>query len=430
MNKFINFVEHRLMPLTYRISNNRYILALRDGMVVSMPVMIVGSMLLVIAEFPVVQYQDWMASVFGEGWKWFSDAGTSATIGLAAIFAIIGISTSLAESKKQNTTMAIITSLMAYFTILVQITDGGFMVSSFNARGLFAAIIVSMISTEIYCFVLEKDYKIKMPESVPLAIAKSFEALIPAFVIVLFFLVVRFGFSLTAYESLHNFVLKVLQIPLTGLTSSYGGILIATLMSHFLWFFGIHGASVVGAVAGPMWQASGFENFEAFKANMPLPNIITQQFNDIFQTYGGVGSTLLMVAIMAWLCKSKQMRTLGKLAIVPSLFGINEPVVFGLPLMLNPILMIPFFLTPIINVSLAYFATLFGLIGRTTGVQVTWSMPPILSGFLGTNDIRAAVLQVVAILISGLIYYPFVMAYDKRLLEHEQGLLEGETLEN
>lgn len=416
------------MPLTYRVSNNRHVIALRDGMVVSMPVMIVGSMVLVIAEFPSKAYQDWMLSFFGENWKWFSDTTVSASIGLAAIFAIVGISTSLATSKKKDATMAVITSLMAYFITLAQIEGGGFMLNSFNARGLFAAIITALLSTEIYCLVLEKDLKIKMPASVPPAIARSFEALIPSFIIVFVFLVIRFVFAMTSYGSLQTFVLQVLQIPLTGITSSYGGILFSTFASHFLWFFGIHGASVVGAVVGPMWQASGFDNLAAFQSNLPLPNIVTQQFNDVFQTYGGVGSTLVMVAIMAWHCRSKQLRTLGRLAIVPSIFGINEPVVFGLPIVLNPILAIPFFLTPIINVTLAYFATFFELISRTTGVQVTWSMPPILSGFLATNDFRAAILQLLAIIISGFIYYPFIMAYDRKMVEREA--LEGEVLEN
>lgn len=177
---------------------------------------------------------------------------------------------------------------------------------------------------------------------------------------------------------MNNFILNMLQAPLTGITCTYGGIMLSTFLSHLLWFFGLHGASIVSAVFGPMLQVAGLENLAAFQANTALPNIVTQQFNDIFQTYGGVGSTLALAFLMAFFCKSKQVKTLGRLALVPGIFGINEPLVFGLPLVLNPFLMLPFFITPLINITLAYFATYFGWIGITTGVAVTWTVPPII----------------------------------------------------
>ncbi|MFV0395146.1 MAG: PTS sugar transporter subunit IIC [Coprobacillaceae bacterium] len=426
MDLIMNKIEKLLMPIANRIGANRYLMALRDGMVASMPMMMIGSIILVVAELPIDGYQAFMANTFGEGWKWFSDAATSATIGLAAIFAIIGIANSLAVNRKKDTVMASIIALSAYFTVLVQIEGGGFSVRDFGARGLFAAMIIAMISTEIYCFIVEKDITIKMPSSVPPAVSRSFEALIPAAIVIPIFLLVRFVFAQTSFESLNNFILNMLQTPLTGVTTTFWGIMLSAFLSHFLWFFGMHGASIVGAVFGPMLTVAGLENLEAFQAGAPLPNIVTQQFNDIFQTFGGVGSTLALAFLMAFFCKSKQLKTLGCLAVVPGIFGINEPLVFGLPLVLNPFLAIPFFITPLINLTLAYFATSLGIIGTTTGVAVTWSMPPFLSGILGTNTLSAGILQVVAILISLLIYYPFIKSYDRKMVLEEQEALINE----
>lgn len=414
MNSFFEKLDGKLMPLATKISSNRYLQALRDGMVLSMPLLIVGSMLLVVTEFPIQAYQEFMAGLFGEGWKWFSDAGVSASIGLIAIFSIIGISGALARQYGEDPIVASVLALSAYFTVLVQVENGGFAVKDFGAKGLFTGMLTAFIATELYCRILKKNIVIKMPDSVPPAISRSFAALIPAAVILIVFLIIRFIFANTSFESLNNFVLNVLQVPLTGITCTFGGIMIATFCSHFLWFFGIHGASIVGAVTGPMFQAAGIDNLEAFKAGLPVENIVTQQFNDIFQTYGGVGSTLALAFLLAFYCKSKQLKTLGKLTLAPGLFGINEPLVYGLPLVLNPIMAIPFFLCPLINVSLAYFAMKLGLISLTTGVQITWSTPPLISGFLGTNDIRAAILQAVCILISLGVYYPFIRMLDKK----------------
>lgn len=426
MNRFFEKMDEKLMPLASKITSNRYLQALRDGMVLSMPLLIVGSMLLVVTEFPIQGYQDFMAGLFGEGWKWFSDAGVSASIGLIAIFSIIGISSALAKYYGEDSTVASVLSLAAYFTVLVQIEEGGFAVKDFGAKGLFAGMLTAFIATEIYCRILKKNIVIKMPEGVPPAISKSFAALIPSAIILVVFLGIRFLFANTSYESLNNFVLNVLQLPLTGLTCTFGGIMIATFCSHFLWFFGIHGASIVSAVTGPMFQAAGVENLEAFRGGLPIDNIVTQQFNDIFQTYGGVGSTLALTFLLAFYCKSKQLRTLGKLTIAPGLFGINEPLVYGLPLVLNPIMAIPFFLCPLINISLAYFAMKLGLISLTTGVQITWSTPPLISGFLGTNDIRAAILQAICILLSFIIYFPFIRMLDKKYqLDEVQKIGDG-----
>lgn len=427
MNVLMSKMENVLLPIANKIGGNRYLMALRDGMVATMPMMMIGSILLIITEIPIAPYQSFMVNQLGENWKWFSDAGTAATINLAAIFAIVGISTSLARSFQKDMVMSTIISLSCYFTVLVQIDGGGFALNDFGAKGLFSAMIISMIASRLYALIVNKNLTIKMPSSVPPAVSKSFEALIPAGFILPIFLFIRFVFAQTDFQSMNQFILNMLQVPLTGITCTYGGIMLSTFLSHFLWFFGLHGASIVSAVFGPMLQVAGLENLEAFQAGSFLPNIVTQQFNDIFQTYGGVGSTLALAFLMAFFCKSKQVKTLGRLAIIPGIFGINEPLVFGLPLVLNPFLMVPFFITPLLNITLAYFATFLGWIGMTTGVAVTWTIPPILSGILGTNTLSAGLLQLIAIVLSVFIYYPFIKVYDRKMLCEEEEALSHEN---
>ena len=404
-------LEEKIQPLASKLVTNRYL--------ASMPIMIVGSLALVITEFPIQAYQDFMMSNFGENWKWFGDIASSSTMGLAALIAVIAIAYHLAVSFKRDGIMAAVISLVSYFILLTRVEGGAFQANDFGAKGLFVAIMTAILSVVLFNFILSKDMTIKMPEGVPPAIAKSFEALMPALIILPLFLVIRFIFSLTPWESAHTFIFNILQIPLVGISDSFFGIAISICASHTLWFFGIHGASVVGAITRPLFDSASLANFAAFSANQPLEHIVTQQFWDNFQGWGGVGGTLPLSVIMIFFCKSKQIKTLGKLTLGPGIFGINEPMVFGLPLVLNPVMLIPFFLCPLMCVSVSYWAMSIGLISKTTGVAIPWTTPPIISGFLATNDWRAAVLQAILLVACGLIYYPFIKSLDKKYLKEE-----------
>lgn len=418
MNKFNEFLERNILPFATKLGSNRYLGSIRDGLIASMPIMIVGSFALVITEFPIQVYQDFMLNVFGENWKWFGDIASSSTMGLSALIAVFGIAYYLGKSYNRDPLMSGVISLVSYFILLIRI-EGGFSASDFGAKGLFVAIITAIVSVKIFNFVLEKNFTIKMPEGVPPAVGKAFEALIPALVILPIFLVTRYLFSLTPWESVHAFIFNVLQIPLVGISDSFFGIVTAICASHTLWFFGIHGASVVGAITRPLFESASLGNYTAFMAGNPLPHIVTQQFWDMFQGWGGVGATLPLSFIMIFFCKSKRIKTIGKLTIGPGIFGINEPMVYGLPLVLNPMMLVPFFLCPLMCVSVSYWAMKFGLIARTTGVVIPWTTPPIINGFLSTNDWRAAVLQAILLVACGLIYYPFIKALDKKYLAEE-----------
>ena len=418
MNKFEAFLEEKIVPVAAKLGANRFLASIRDGLILSMPLMIVGSFTLIITEFPVQAYQDFMLNLFGENWKWFGDIASSSTMGLSAIIAVVAIGYYLGRSYNRDPLMSGILSLVSYFILLVRI-DGGFAANDFGAKGLFVSIITAIIAVKVFDFVLSKNITIKMPEGVPPAVAGAFEALVPALVVLPLFMVIRFIFSLTPWESAHAFVFNILQIPLLGVSDSFFGIITSICASHTLWFFGIHGASVVGAITGPLFQSASLANYQAFTAGSALPHIVTQQFWDTFQGWGGVGATLPLSFIMIFFCKSKRIKTLGKLTIGPGIFGINEPMVFGLPLVLNPVMLVPFFVCPLMCVSVSYWAMQLGLVAKTTGVVIPWTTPPIISGFLSTNDWRAAVLQAILLIACAFIYYPFIKSLDKKMLLEE-----------
>lgn len=419
MSKLSNFLDNKLQPLAVKIGANRYLAAIKDGLIVMMPVMIVGSFALIITEFPVAAYQNFMAGVFGENWKWFGDIASGSAMGISALIAVFSIAYNLGQSFHRSPLISAMLSVVCYFILLIR-HDGAILMSDLGARGLFVAIITAVLSSVIYNKIIEKDITIKMPDSVPPAISKSFEALIPGFVDMLVFLIIRFLCSLTPWESAHGLIFNILQMPLTNLSDSFLGIVLSICASHILWFFGIHGASVVGAIMGPFFNAASLENLEAYMAGEPLPHIVTQQFWDVFQGWGGVGATLPLCFLMAFACKSKQIKTLGKLSFVPGIFGVNEPIVYGLPLVLNTTMLIPFFLCPLMCVSVSYWAMKLGIVAKTTGVTIPWTTPPIIGGFLATNDWRAAVLHAILLVLCGVIYYPFIKSMDRKLLAEEQ----------
>ena len=235
----------------------------------------------------------------------------------------------------------------------------------------------------------------------------------------LFFLV-RIGFEFTPYETAHNFIYQVLQTPLKGFGNTLGAQIVYSLACSSFWFFGINGPAVANTVFSPILKVLTMENVEALQAGLPLPNIFTGPFTDFFTTFGGGGSTLSLVIVMLLFCKSKRITQLGKLSIVPGIFGINEPIIFGLPIVLNPILIIPFIGVPLLNLVLSTVVTNMGLIPYTTGVSLPWTTPIIFSGYLSTGSIMASVWQVALLLIGCVVYFPFIKILDKQYLRDEE----------
>ena len=211
--------------------------------------------------------------------------------------------------------------------------------------------------------------------------------------------------------------------------------IVAYIFLHLFWFFGINGGSVVGAVFNPILQTLALENLNLYRevgaAGYTVQNgahIISQQFQDLFATFGGAGSTLSLLIAMLLFCRSKRIKDLGKLSLVPGIFGINEPIIFGLPIVLNPVMLIPFVLVPTVNIILSYFAMNMGMFPPCNGINIPWTMPVIISGFLATNWV-GALFQAGLLVLGVFIYLPFIKAMDKQYLEDEQKAMENQEEE-
>ncbi len=426
MDGFTRLLEEKFLPIAAKLQQNIFLGSLRDGLVASLPLMIVGSMVIVVAELPVDAYQNMMLSVFGENWKWFNwGVIYASTMGMVAIVATIGVAYAFTTHKGKPALPAAMIALSGFFILLHQQEAGGYATQFLGAQGLFAGMTVAIVTSLIYDFVLEKGWTIKLPEQVPPAISNQFMALTPAAIAIVFWTVVRFIFMQTSYVTYSDFIMIVLQQPLTALGTGLFGTLMAEFFVQLFWFVGIHGANVVGSVFTPIWQAATLSNLAASQAGEALPYIVTNEFMANLVRNGGSGATLSLVFIMTFLAKSDQIKYIGRLSMGPGLFNINETVTFGLPIIMNPMMMIPFFLAPMSSVVISYLAISSGLVGRLPGLAAPWTTPIILSGFyIGNGDVRVVLLQVVTFVTTGLIYFPFIAAWDKAKYAEEQGAAE------
>ncbi|UPM54630.1 PTS cellobiose transporter subunit IIC [Gottfriedia acidiceleris] len=428
-----SFFEKKFLPIASKIGNQRHLLALRDGIMFAMPLMIIGSFFIIVAWLEADWYQNFMSKVFGENWNAFGDIVYNGSMGIIALVAVFGVAYSLASSYKVDKknidgVPAGVLALASYLIVNIMSTfkDGKETVSAwspdlFGAQYLFVGLIIAIITAEIYRYFLQKKIIITLPDTVPPTVSRSFTALIPGFVIILFFLLVRYGFSHTGWGDFATFVHKVVTQPFTILGSTYIGTLVACLMEHLLWSFGIHGSSIITSVMEPIWITNADANLEALKAGKTLPHIITYTFYENGIWMGGSGATLPVAIYMTFLAKSKLLKKVGRLAIGPSIFNVNEPIMFGVPIVLNPFLMIPYILAPVAVLTVTYFGTAMGIFPHTTGTIIPWTTPYFISGYLMTGGkIMGVVMQLVAFAVASIIWFPFIRIWDKKNLEMEK----------
>lgn len=423
MNKKL---ESFFMPLAEAIGRNKYLMSIRDGFLVSTPLLIIGSLFLLVGNFPISAWTDFIAE---QGWAGFIGKPASATFDIMAVLATLGIAYAFAGRMNVDKIFGAATALVSWFTVMPftisttlesgeTLSISGIPFDWVGSKGIFIGIACAFLSVHIYAWVNSRGWVIKMPEGVPPTVEQSFSALIPAGVTIIVFFAINWIFALTPYGSAFQFIFEILQAPLLSLGNTLGAMVIAYIFLHFFWFFGVNGGSVVGAVFNPILQTLAAENAQALQAGQPIPNIISQQFQDLFATFGGCGSTLSLLIAMILFCKSKRVTELAKLSLVPGIFGINEPIVFGLPIVLNPTILIPFVLVPTVNIVISYFVMSIGLVPYCNGIQLPWTTPVIISGFLSTNW-AGAVLQAILLVLGVFIYLPFIKMIDKQYLQEE-----------
>lgn len=423
-------LESIFMPLAEKIGKNKYLISIRDGFLLTTPLLIIGSFFLLIANFPINNWTEFWARFFGENWTAYMAKPTSATFDIMAMLAVVGIAYSFSRELNVDKLSGAAVAVVSWFILMpYKVTDGsvtlnGIPLDWVGSKGIFIGIITAFVSVHIYAWVIKKGWIIKMPKGVPPAVTQSFAALVPSAVVLGVFFLVNSLLALTPYDNAFNFIFKFLQQPLLVLGNTLGAVLVAMGFQHFFWFFGINGGSIVGSIMQPILTPLSMENLSAFQAGNPLPNVINQQFYDLFTTFGGAGSTLSMLIAMIIVCRSQRIKNLSKISVVPALFGINEPVIFGLPVVLNPTILIPFLLTPLINILISYFSMVSGLVPFTSVVSMPWTTPVIISGFL-TTGWRGALLQLILVILGVFIYMPFVKMMDKQYKKEELQAIES-----
>ncbi|AEB76841.1 phosphotransferase system, cellobiose-specific component IIC [Clostridium botulinum BKT015925] len=421
MKKIMGFLENYLVPIGQSISNQRHLKALREGIMIAVPLILLGSLFVLIGSFPIAGWSEWLNSHGGLA-DLFNKA-SNASFGIFGLVTAFGVAYRLAQSYDVDGPTTGVISLSSFLLmtpdLLAEKAKGipyGFM----GGKGIFAAIIIAFITTEIYKWFIKKDIVIKMPSSVPEVVGRSFAALIPGFVILLMWLAIYKGLSLSEFKDIHALLGVIIGKPLGLIAGTLGGTFVAVFLNSIFWFAGVNGGQVVNTVMNPIWLDYTNQNLAATQAATALPHIITQPFIDLFVYMGGGGATIGLALCLLFFSKSKEYKLLGKISGIPALFNINTAILFTFPTVLNPIMIIPFILNPIINATITYFAMSLGLVAKTTGVVLPWTTPPIFGGFLSTGHWSGALLQLILVFVSFVIYYPFFKAADLRKLADEK----------
>ncbi|TDT46031.1 PTS sugar transporter subunit IIC [Fonticella tunisiensis] len=398
MNSIMNFFEKFLIPPLTKIGEERHLIGIRNGMIVTVPFTIAGSIFLIISALPIPGWSDII-----KGYSAQLSVPVNVTFGIISLIAAIGIGYSLSRAYEHDPIAGAAMSLVGFLTL--QITPKYELNTVFfGSKGLFTAIVIAIFAVEVQKYFIKHKLVIKLPANVPPAIAKSFEALIPAMFMITFLWVIRvvLNFDLTAF-------ITMLFKPFVFALNTLPGVLVYMFISQLLWTVGIHGQSIMNSVGTPIFLQFLTENVNAFMSGKPPIYITATGFIPQFVSLGGAGATLALVLLML---KSKNggFKALGRASLASGIFNINEPILFGLPIVLNPIMIIPFVIVDLILITLTYSLMYFNIIGKPIA-SLPWTMPPIIGGYLVTGgDWKAAVWNLVEILIAMACYYPFFKA--------------------
>lgn len=415
-----NILNGKFFDALDRLGRQRHLYAVKGGFVYLMPIMMAGSVALLINNFPLEGYQEFMRSVFGEGWISFGSYLWSITFAIISMSATLTISASLASWYSSNKNVEISSmqcSLIALSCYLAASypAEGFLSASITGSTGLFVAIMTSLVTTELIIF-LKRKIKIRSflfinePDT---RIANAFSAMIPSVIVLILFALLRLAIQVLGLLPLNEMVYEIFQMPFQNLGNNLLSAILFIISTNLLWVFGIHGNNVLDNVANNIFLPAVYENQAALAAGQLPPNIYSKTFFDTFVYVGGSGTTLcLIIALFLFARRSSQNR-LAKISLVPGLFNINEMLLYGLPLILNPLYMIPFALTPLILLLTSTFATFMGLVPRAC-VEVTWTAPIFISGYMATgNSWTGVALQLFNLAVGVAIYRPFVLLAEK-----------------
>jgi len=434
-NKLMAFIEKRIAPLALKLSAQRHLKAIQNSLMATMPFMIIGSFALILWECP-IDYTTLSATNILYGFlKAWADFGVFAdpfldlvfclTLGSLSFYVAIGIAYFLSQHYKIKPHIPILATVMTFLMLNSTFIEGGLSTVFFDGTGLFAALLVAVLTTEAYRFLIEKKIgDIKMPEGVPEALAGSFSALVPVTIMCVLVGLISIGILQFTGTTLPEIVLTIIS-PMIKFVDNVFGVSLIAVIQQVLWWFGIHDMAI-GAILEPIRNANIAVNASAYASGTPvaeLPYIFTSPFWWVFVQIGGTGCTFGL-CLMLLTSKSKQFKTIGKLGIVPAFFNINEPVMFGIPMILNPLWLAPYIFVVVLNAATTYLVMQAGIISKTI-FEVGWNLFFPIGAFLSTLDVKAVVFILIMATIDTLIYYPFFKVQEKMALAEENASSEA-----
>ena len=422
MNKLIELIE-KGKPFFEKISRNKYLRAIRDGFIAGMPVILFSSIFILIAYVPNACGFHWSKDI-----ETFLMTPYSYSMGILAFF--VGGTTAKALTDSMNRDLPATNQINFISTMLASMVgfllmaaepakEGGFLTAFMGTKGLLTAFIAAFVTVNVYKVCVKNNVTIRMPDEVPPNISQVFKDLIPFTLSV----VLLYALELVVKASLHVTVAEsigTLLAPLFSAADGYVGITIIFGAFAFFWFIGIHGPSIVEPAIAAITYANAEVNLNLLQQGMHADKILTSGTQMFIVTMGGTGATLVVPFMFMWLCKSKRNRAIGRASVVPTFFGVNEPILFGAPLVLNPIFFIPFIFAPIANVWIfKFFIETLGMNSFTANLP--WTTPGPLGIVLGTNfQFLSFALAALLIVVDIVIYYPFLKVYDEQILEEER----------
>ncbi|OQA15360.1 MAG: Lichenan permease IIC component [bacterium ADurb.Bin363] len=427
MKNYLQLIEQRLIPPLTKLSEQKHLRSVRDGIISVLPLILTGSFFLMLGQLPLdflknPQYPSWIINSIT-----FYDANLvpkllipyRLTMGLMALYAAFGIAYNLGKTYELDglsvgilsTSSFLLTILPVKAIVTNEKAEWVIPIDKLGGKGLFVAILCAFITVEITRFLLAKKLSFSMPEGVPPAVINAFTSLVPGIVV----LTVIWVLQLTV--DIHTLLGWILS-PLVKTGDGFVAIILINLLLHLIWITGIHGASVINAVAFPFWMQFLEENAAAHASGTLLPHITSLPFYQWFIWIGGSGTTLSLIIMMVF-SRSAYLKKLGRISILPSIFNINEPIIFGLPVVMNPVIAIPFVIAPIVSGIIAFIAVKTGLV-QSPYIMVPWTLPAPIGALASTGfDWRALMLVIINIIISGLIYYPFFKSIERKTIEKE-----------
>ena len=455
MNGILDKLQNVLIHFSQKVNENKVLKGISKGFASMLPIVMVGAIFTLLASLNISVYQNFITSTGLKGVLSIPAAFTSDMISVYAVFLIAQAEADVIGLKDDDATASGIIALMVFLILLplgvtgvdpetnvtVQVT-AAIATGYLGSKGLFTAMIVGILIPRIHNLFVKYNIVIKMPESVPPMIAKSFNAMIPALGIALLACLIKTGVAATSYGTVTDLIYGLLKAPLSVLTASPITYALLLLVCNLMWFFGIHGGMVAGRliwnnlihtkffgihggmVAGSfrdaMYTEATLENLAAYTAGTQAPNVLT---TGAWLTIGNIGGSACAIGLclcIALFAKSSRFKALNKISLPAGLCGISEPMVFGFPMVLNPILLIPMLIAPTVTLLLGYAAMATGLVPYMIGTSIPTGTPILFSGFIAYGSWKGVALQLVLIAVSTLIYYPFFKMCDNQELKLEK----------